>query len=115
MDKQLKKLYRLPEAQALERESAKADRHRQKLLHRYSRLSAIIYSPHPWNILAPIRSYRLAILVYRLERNRLKHRHRAVKTMLQSRQAIIYDLLRAHKHTSLSDVYKLFGLKPPAF
>lgn len=115
LDRSLKKLYRLPEAQAIERQTADKDRHRQRLLRRYTRVANILHSPHPWPFLAPIRQYQLTVITYQLERNRLKHRHRAVRTMLQSHQRILRTLLRQHRQTSMKEVYKLFSLKPPSF
>jgi len=106
VDRLLEAIYKSEEAQRIERQSAKADKHRQRLLKRFTRISAVLHSPHPLALLEPIRRYHLSIITYRLERNRLKHRHHAVKTVLRS-------LRRQHRHTKMQEVYKLFDLTPP--
>lgn len=101
MDRLLRSIYRAEETQERARQAAARDHHRQRLLRHYTRLSAVIHSPHPLAILEPIRRYRLNILVSKLERNRLKHRHKAVGAVLRS-------LRQQHQRTKMQEVYELF-------
>lgn len=106
MDRLLRSIYKAEETQERARQAAARDKYRQRLLKTYTRISAVIHSPHPWPILAPMRRYRLSIITHQLERNRLKHRHRAVKTILRT-------LRRQYRRTKMREVYELFDLTPP--
>jgi hypothetical protein len=100
LDKQLENIYQSPEAQALERQLSSRDKRRTRLLKAFTRTADVLASPHPLAILAPMRRHRLDVLTFKLERNRIKHRHRAVKT-----------LLRQYLKTPLKEVYALFKIE----
>jgi len=104
VDTQLQNIYQSKQAQTLQRKSCSTDKHRQRLIKRAARTHRALMSSHPWPFLQPIRIHHLSTLRWQIERNRIKHRHKAVKT-----------LLKAYLRTKLSDAYAFYGLdsKPP--
>jgi len=89
----LRYVYHSRPVKNLARKAAAADRRRQRLLKRYSRVQAALNSRNPLPWLAPIRRHYLATLTYKLERNLARHRHRA--TRLALKEAIKQNTIKA--------------------